>query len=136
MSFIITDADTGQRLAAARDALSAEEKALEREARGHRVAILPGRPLPPPAPKAAPPDVPPGYRRLDPRPLAPSTRKRDPERWRREALDFPVDWGRWGEGHLTANVAYACLDRGLVQIAVPLKKGKPYLYRRVKHGGA
>jgi hypothetical protein len=79
---------------------------------------------------ASEPDVPAGYALAPPRQLAESTLKREPERWRKEALTFPEEWGRWGEGHTTSNVAHACHDRGLIQIAVPLKKGKPYLYRR------
>lgn len=125
-SYIISDADTGQRLAAARDALSADEKAQAKEAEGHRVVVLPGPPLP------DKPDVPEGYRLLEPYRLAPSTLRRDPARWRAEAQTFPEEWGRWGQGHLTANVAHACHDRGLIEIAVPIKAGKPFLYRQVR----
>lgn len=126
---IITDADTGQRLGAAKDALTAEAKAQAHEQRGHRVAVAPGPPvreLPTPVAR----DLPAGYTLLEPRRLLRSTLQRDPARWHAEALTFPEQWGRWGEGHLTANVAHACHDRGLIQIAVPLKQSKPFLYRR------
>lgn len=132
-SYLVVDAETGSRLAAARDPLAAEDKARACEQRGRRVAITRGAPFRPVAGPWERPDIPEGYRLLSPRPLAASTLRREPERWRAEASTFPEQWGRWGEGHLTANVAYACLDRGLVEIAVPIKGNRrPYLYRRTR----
>lgn len=150
--FLISDADSGKRLAAAHDALEAEDKAQEWEGKGHRVRVDPA-PVPfgptdraAPAPAAAleqadapepdATDVPEGYKLLSPRPLAASTRSREFERWVIEAAGFPVEWGRWGEGHTTAMIAYACMNRGLIEIAVPIKGHKPYLYRQKPKRGS
>lgn len=131
-SYIIVSRTSGRRLAAARDAIEAEGKAQAREAVGQLVAIergVPFRPVPGPF---ARPDVPAGYEPIRPRPLAVSTLRQDPARWRREAAVFPEDWDRWGDGHLTINVAYGCLDRGLIEMARPKdpKSRSPYLFRR------
>ncbi len=135
---LISDARTGRQLAVAENALVADEKARELEAVGHTVAITPAPAAVSPAPAVlapAPVDVPDGYQLLEPRHLAASTLAREPGRWVRQAERFPAVWGRWGEGQTTANVAHACHDRGLIEIAVPITGRGPFLYRQ-KRGRA
>lgn len=130
-SYIIRDVASGQRLGAARDPLEAELKAELHEADGHVVAVdrgVPFRRVPGPWKN---PGLPYGYALLPPRPLATSTlRSRPASYWSAELQTFPTDWGRWGEGHTTSNVAHALHDRGLIEIAVPIKGRGPYLYRQ------
>lgn len=126
-SYVISDPDTGRRLAVGRDAITADEKARALTKRGHAVRIDAGPPLP---------DVPPGYELLPPRRLAKSTLRSAPAKmWESDLRSFPGEWGPWGAGHWTANVAHALHDRGMVEIAVPRNNGRGrFQYRRTLAG--
>jgi hypothetical protein len=129
-ALLIFELGSGRRVAAAWDALAADEKARAAEARGLSVGILP-------VPvstrsvfatrdqqakrkrQAVAPRPPAGYSVRSPAPIARSTARRPWTDWQRAWEDIRATggWTEWGSGHVDAPTIVALEGRGRLLVA-------------------